>query len=236
MEKGFVMKLSDIGNELIGEYQKIDFEYTRNELAWYTNSQEYIKRIIKDNGIKTVLDYGCGDTDHRWNCDVKGLNVRGEPVSLKEWLHIKEVYLYEPSRNVDERRKVDMVISSDVLEHVHITDLPNVIRDMADNADKMLVAQVACYQTTTEFSNGEDVHITIREPNWWSGVFETIMLDYPHLKWVLITNVTYREKNPLIFNSVGRSPEGYRYGTFMSSFRYSKSGGDGDIKYLYPKI
>jgi hypothetical protein len=230
------MELVGLGNELIEEYRNIDFEYTTNELTWYTNSQEYIKRIIKRDEIETVLDYGCGDTDNRWGCNVRGLKVKGFPISLKDWFGVGEVYLYEPSREVDERRKVDMVISSDVLEHVHITDVTKVIRDMAENADKLVIAQVACYQTQTKFSNGEDVHITIREPNWWSGVFESIMMDYPHLKWVLITNVIYREKNPLIFTSSDKSPEGYKYGTFMPSFRYSKGTEENVVMYKYPTI
>ncbi len=96
---------------------------------------------------------------------------------------------------MDERTRVDAVICFDVLEHIHILDVNKVIRDLFDHADKLLVINVACYSAAALLPNGENAHITVRQPLWWKGVVDSISIDYPHVFVYLMCSIGWRNTN-----------------------------------------
>lgn len=97
-----------------------------------------IKNIFSQYNIKTILDYGCGGS----NWTQKGFDQESN-LSADEFFNVKS-FMYEPARNIDDRQFVDCVISFDVLEHIFISDIPNVIREMFSMAKELLVLNVAC--------------------------------------------------------------------------------------------
>ena len=192
------LKFSKKGQELIAMYTnmadqgyervdntKVDVAFSDFELRGY---QANILPTFQELGIRTVLDYGCGGSD--WS--MPGFD-EASGLSAVEYFGLDKAYRYEPARDIDERQKVDCVISFDVLEHIFISDVPTVLRDMFSHAEKLLVLNVACYPAAATLPNGENAHITTREPLWWKGMIDCIASEFPHVNIFLMCSSGWRE-------------------------------------------
>lgn len=166
---------------------RVDNVFSDFELRAY---RPYIRSVFSQYSISTVLDYGCGGSD--WRCN--GFDdATGQ--SAIEYFKLKNVYRYEPARKLDERRAVDCVISFDVLEHIFISDVPSVLRDMFSYATKLMVLNIACYPAAAKLPNGENAHITVRHPIWWKGMIDSIAVEYPNVVICLICSTGWRQSN-----------------------------------------
>ena len=166
---------------------RVDDAFSDFELRAY---RPRIRNIFKKYAINTVLDYGCGGSD--WHAvgfdEVTGL-------SAKEYFNLHSVYRYEPARELDERKRVECVISFDVLEHIFISDVPYVLRDMFSLATKLLVLNVACYPAAAQLPNGENAHVTVRHPAWWKGMVDSIAVEFPDIVIYLICSTGWRKSS-----------------------------------------
>jgi hypothetical protein len=194
------IQLSDKGKELLELYEKmarqgyeradhtrVDVAFSEFELRPY---RESLRACFKQYSVSSVLDYGCGGSDWR----AKGFD-EGSQLSAVDYFGLDQAYRYEPARNVDERQPVDCVVSFDVLEHVFISDIPHVIRDMFSYSKKLLVLNVACYPAAAKLPNGENAHITLRPPSWWKGMLDSIASEYPDISVLLICSTAWRKSS-----------------------------------------
>lgn len=148
--------------------------------------KDIVKPILLNHKIKSILDYGCGGSDY----SKSGFS---EEKSAQDFFELDEVYLYEPARNIDQRQKSDAVLCFDVLEHVFISDVPNVVRELFSLSNKLLPINVACYSARALLPNGENAHITVRPPLWWKGVFDSISVDFPNISVQLWCSTGWRK-------------------------------------------
>jgi len=165
---------------------RVDDAFRDFELRYYRSK---LRQILNEYSIATVLDYGCGGSD--W--ETSGFDKSGR--SAKEYFKLENAYQYEPARNIDERQKVDCVISFDVLEHIFIADVPLVLRDMFSCAKKLLVLNVACYPAAAKLPNGDNAHVTVRSPAWWKGMLDCISVEYPKVNILLICSKSWRNSS-----------------------------------------
>ncbi len=171
-------------------YSRRNGEYVQNafsdfELRPY---RELVKTYMKNENIRSVLDYGCGGSDWR----VRDFDPQtGE--SAIEYFGLEEAYRYEPARDIDERCIVDCVVSFDVLEHIFITDIPNVLRDIFSYASRAVILNIACYPAGALLPNGENAHITVRPPLWWKGVVDMVATEYPDITIYLLVSTGYHQ-------------------------------------------
>lgn len=191
------MELSEKGKRLIKMYaQMAEQGYSRTdgveikdafsdfEIRFYRG---FIKPILLDYEVKSILDYGTGGADwERENFDDNGQ-------SAKVYFSLEEAYKYEPARNIDQRQCVDCVICFDVLEHIYIVDIKAIICDLFRYAKKLLIINVACYSAAAKLPNGENAHITVRSPHWWKGVLDSISIDYPDVSVLLLCSTAWRD-------------------------------------------
>ncbi len=195
-----VPKLSKKGEELIKMYEKmsregydrmdqqrVDIAFSDFELRAY---RAQILSIFNDHSISTVLDYGCGGSDWR-----SGDFDEASGQSAIEYFKLQNAYRYEPARDIDERQRVDCVISFDLLEHIFISDVPAVLRDMFSYATKLIVLNVACYPAAAKLPNGENAHVTVRHPFWWKGVVDGISVEHPTTSVWLICSTGWRKSS-----------------------------------------
>lgn len=193
------LKFSKKGQDLIKLYaqmaeegyhrtdgQEVKEAFSDFELRPYRG---HLREMIAPFSVSTVLDYGCGGSD--W--DQKGFHEDGS--SAKEFFGLKEAYRYEPARNIDERQKVDCVLCFDVMEHIFISDVPNVLRDIFSCARKLVVLNIACYPAAAKLPNGENAHITVRPPVWWKGMVDSIAPEYPDVSINLICSTGWRKSS-----------------------------------------
>ena len=195
------MKFSNKGQQLLKLYEQMVKEgYDRTDGARVVNAfsdfelrayRVQIGKVLEEHLVTTVLDYGCGGAD--WK--ISGFDESGQ--SATEYFKLQNAHRYEPARNLDERQQVDCVVSFDVLEHVFISDIPDVLRDMFSYAKKLLILNVACYQAAAKLPNGENAHITTRPPHWWKGMVDSIAVEYPQVSVLLISSVGWRQSEAL---------------------------------------
>lgn len=190
------LKLSKKGLELINLYKDMvvnGYERTDKSKVKSTYNDFELRKFrvmckthLQKKDIETVLDYGGGGSD--WDAP------NFEPStneSAKQFFKVKDVCTYEPARNLLEKRKSDCVVCMDVLEHIHISDVPKVLDELFSLSKKLLVANVACYRAAAMLPTGENAHITVRSPDWWKGMFDAISINYEEVEVVLFCSQTY---------------------------------------------
>jgi hypothetical protein len=114
-----------------------------------------INQIIKDKDIKTILDYGCGKAKHH----------------PKEWNAIK----YDPAIQDYQNKpqdKYDLVISTDVLEHIPVENLKQTIDEIFNYSNKWVFVSVCCRKAEAILPNGYNAHATIESAKWWRDLFK----------------------------------------------------------------
>lgn len=156
-----------------------------NVIGYGISSMEYFDEIclfIEELKPKKVLDYGCG----------KGKLI----ACLKEkYPHITFVG-YDPA--VDEfsncpDMKFDLVINTDVLEHIPENSLENVIKHIAQLSENVYFALHHSKAVAT-LPNGENAHCTVKSPEWYkdliSKYFNTVK-SFKGQKYYLSTLITF---------------------------------------------
>ena len=129
-----------------------------NENKWRgTTVRQYIPEINKlrrEYGLVTMLDYGCGKAqfhDPNWNA------VKYDPAI--------EIFNTKPVG------KFDLVISTDVLEHVPEQNIDEVIADIFNYSDRWVFVSVCCREAREVLPNGMNAHATVKPEEWWKEKF-----------------------------------------------------------------
>ena len=181
MKKTNYSNLSKKGNKLINFYKEMVQKGYRNDLFNLRNYREFIKENVFNREINSVLDYGAGKSD--WTA--KGFDNKSNQ-SAKEYFNIKEVNLFDPSIDIMNKTVSDCVTCIDVLEHIFLGDLKNVLIDIYKHAKKIVVIHVACYLAAAKLPNGENAHVTVRRPDWWKGFIDGVSSDFPQIETLLM--------------------------------------------------
>jgi hypothetical protein len=129
-----------------------------------------IKNIIINYNIKSVLDFGSG----------KGFFSE----SLKEAFPHLQVYSYDPVTSpIDLPTQVDLIYSSDVLEHVEPSFLNKTI-EYFYSVSKFQYHLIACHPAKKTLSDGRNAHLIVENHNWWKEKFQNFITD----EWSIITS------------------------------------------------
>lgn len=136
-------------------FQGLSILQHREQIAW----------LVADRGSRTVLDYGSG----RGNAYLPPHEVH------KEW-GVERPVLYDPAFAAHDvlppaGTKFDLVLCSDVLEHVPEGQVPATIRDLFDYGEGLVWASVCCRPAKKSFPNGMNMHVTIKPVDWWAEQF-----------------------------------------------------------------
>tara|TARA_Y100000741_G_C18239797_1_gene553155 strand:+ start:405 stop:1067 length:663 start_codon:yes stop_codon:yes gene_type:complete len=154
-----------------------------------------IRDIIKKNQIETMLDYGCGKGFFYSNeSNQNGIKIN----SLKDYWKI-DIDLYDPcyEKNsfIDEKKKYDLVISIDVLEHIPSQDTDWVLEKIISKAKKYVFINVACYSAIAILPNGENAHINVNEPEWWNEKILKLKKIYQNVKIICVCSLKENGKH-----------------------------------------
>lgn len=122
-----------------------------------------IGRLIRKSGSKTVLDYGCGG----------GFQYSGEYKIHEAWgTGVPELYDPAfPSHDELPKGKFDAVVCSDVLEHVPLDEVAELVYRLFDYSNKFVWASVCCRPAKKVFDDGLNMHVTIQPFWWWQAKF-----------------------------------------------------------------
>jgi hypothetical protein len=148
------------------EYQKALLNL-HSRYQWGTTGGEYagdsVFELLKGHpDIRTVLDYGCGEGGLKKFVEEKGITDR-------QWT------MYDPGMEKFKeppKGKFDLVITTDVLEHVEEDMLDRVLDNLRDLTGDFLYSEIACYYTNVVFADGpyagQDLHINMKAPDVWA--------------------------------------------------------------------
>lgn len=133
-----------------------------------------IGKLIDYYKIKTVLDYGCGKAN-AW-----------DKYKLKDRWKLDRVTLYDPG--VEQYLKPptevsELVICTDVMEHVPDHLIEEVLDDIDRCASDMIFLGISTRPATKQLVDGTNAHATVKPKHWWNRKLE--ILDTPY--WVTYT-------------------------------------------------
>ena len=149
-----------------------------------------IKEMIDCTGAETILDYGAGKGAGYTRRDIK-LRTGETVPSIEQYWGGVDIRCYDPAHEPFSQLpegRFDGVICTDVLEHVTAPDVPWIVDEMFSYARKFVYANVACYPAVKFLPNGQNVHCTIREPQWWAGVFHAVAMRHTGISYRLVTS------------------------------------------------
>ena len=148
--------------------------------------------IIKQNKCKTLLDYGCGkaipyDKDR---CEEVGLKN-----TVQELCNIESFDLYDPAYEKYAElpdKKYDVVVCTDVLEHIAEQDIDYVLTQILSRSNKIVFLNISCRPAVKHFKEGKfkgkNVHISVFDPSWWGHKIGNIWNNFNHLKIYTLCN------------------------------------------------
>lgn len=144
-----------------------------------------IGALIRNTQSRTLLDYGAGKGhQYEWEIALDGQRYK----NIREYWGEIEITRYEPALPGQDRlpdQPTDGVLCTDVLEHVPEADLPWVIGELFEHANKFVFASVACYLASARLPTGENAHCTVRSEAWWRGLFESIARQHPGVVYLV---------------------------------------------------
>jgi hypothetical protein len=136
------------------EYADLQRQLHASEPTYGCSGQmwgRYVERLIETEKFKTVLDYGCG----------KG--------TLAEVLPNYKVAEYDP--NIDGKndrpQPAELVVCTDVLEHIEPDLIDNVLADLRSLTQKKLFFNIATRPAKKVLADGRNAHILLQPAEWW---------------------------------------------------------------------
>jgi hypothetical protein len=122
----------------------------------------WARELYDLTGSKTFLDFGCGQ-GKQWR-----------PESVPVWNNLKPT-LYDPAVEQHSQLptdKHDMIMSTDVLEHIPDYTLPDVIKYCTGYANKANFHFIANKPALKDLPNGENAHCSIFPVEWWVEMYK----------------------------------------------------------------
>lgn len=151
----------------------INEEYKKNLQTLHSNKKfieplflyEEIKQFINLNNPKSIIDYGC---------------AQGRLVSQlqTDFSEMEVIDGYDPGVPQYENkpvRKYDLLISTDVFEHIEPIFLKETLEYIDNLYLKFAWINIACYPAKKVLADGRNAHLIVESPNWWIEKISTIM-------------------------------------------------------------
>ena len=182
-------KFSDNHFSLIYKYKKLHLEGTSKlspsqTFAGYSLEKwiHEIKKIITHNEYKSLLDYGCGKAllyHNKLSIADKIFN------NICDFWNVEDFFLYDPaveSYSEHPDKKKDMVICTDVIEHLSPQDCQLVLEDIFNLAEKHVFISVDIKPASKFFENGENIHTCLKSKEEWEKIFSDFYYLYPNIQ------------------------------------------------------
>lgn len=121
----------------------------------WTHAEEVLKfaeEIIAFN----MIDYGCGHGMLKLEIEKRGYSM--------------EIDEYDPSVPGKDNLPAyprDLVVCTDVMEHVEEEKVLNVLSNIWDLSKRGVFFNISCKPAKAVLSDGRNAHVTVKPPEWW---------------------------------------------------------------------
>ena len=142
--------------------------------------------LVKENNCKTLLDYGCGKAIPYDKNRCKEVDLRHP---IQKLCNLKSFDLYDPAYEKYATlpdKKYDIVVCTDVLEHIAEQDIDYVLTEILSRSKKIVFLNISCQPALKHFKEGKfkgkNVHISVFDPSWWGHKIGNIWNKFNNLK------------------------------------------------------
>jgi len=139
-------------NEYAEELKKL---HSKKSFGVSKNIPKEVRLLIEKHKVQSILDFGCG----------KGLTLQEFINSYPDIQCIG----FDPGREGFDTLpdSVDLIYSSDVLEHIEPELLDATLTDLFSRCNKAMYHLIACHPAKKALSDGRNAHLIIESPKWW---------------------------------------------------------------------
>lgn len=136
-------------------YKRLNAELHDREPSYGTSGKKWtgaVYQVARQFDTRDVLDYGCGKQ------------------RLKEALaDVLSIKGYDPAvPGLDAPPEpADLVVCTDVLEHIEPTCLDEVLIDLRRLTKRALFAVVSTRKAVKTLADGRNAHLIVEPPGWW---------------------------------------------------------------------
>ena len=122
----------------------------------------YIANFARNMQCKTALDYGCGKASLYKRIDPSGK-------TLQDIWGMDNISLYDPAVPEYEVKPspCDLVVCTDVMEHIPESEVEAVLKDINMLANKAVYFCISYKKAYALLPNGENAHCTVKSEDWW---------------------------------------------------------------------
>lgn len=120
---------------------------------------DQVIKLLDSNTVQTVLDFGSGKGHMSFVMQQRYPNL--------------QIISYDPiTAPIDLPNKVDMIFSSDVLEHIEPEYIDQTLDKLFSIATKVQYHLIACSPAKKNLPDGRNAHLIIEDPKWWKSKLE----------------------------------------------------------------
>lgn len=150
---------------------------------WGGAGKSWIPRILPlinglPSGPITVLDYGCG----------RG-TLKPELEALDPMVRVSEYDPGVPGKDVLEMRPVDIVVCTDVMEHVEEQYVVKTLQTINWLAINCVFFNIDTGESKSFLPDGRNTHITIKPSSWWRANLNKYI---PDMEWTVHEETRFR--------------------------------------------
>lgn len=141
-------------------YRELNKTLHQTNLAYGVGGQKYVetvKTLVEKCQFTSVLDYGCG----------KGLLAKGLPYPI--WEYDPAI----PGKDISPR-PADLVVCTDVLEHIEPDHLAAVLADLKRVVKKVGYFTIHTGPAKKTLPDGRNTHLIQRPRGWWKKVLQQV--------------------------------------------------------------
>lgn len=140
------------------EYRQLNNELHRTRPDYGAQAHRdvgVIARTIKNNGVKSVLDYGCG----------KGTLKPALLADLPD-LTVEEYDPAIPEKSADPK-PCQLVVVFDVMEHVEPDSIESVLAHIQSKSTMGAAFVISNVKANKDLPDGRNAHLVVESPDWW---------------------------------------------------------------------
>lgn len=165
------------------EYRELNATKHKTSECYGTSGHKHVGIVAEISnvyGIKTILDYGCG------KAELKNSFPPDRQDNIQCYDPCIEEYASRPN-------PAELVVCTDVMEHIEPEYLENVLADIASLTERYAYLNISLVEARKHLPDGRNAHLIVQPWQWWVEKFR------PH--FLLID----AEVNPISLNILCRS-------------------------------